>query len=607
MSKNENITEHTYENPTDAIEAAICQLESFTKSEAGYFEIQTDGSLTTQNDNALSRVKNLVSYFIAPLISEQADKVVKEKLNFIKKKVLKAKDTLLSHATLIKNLEKGDISEQRLARSALDAIEKYNAVVENDYSSWTTRYNFYNERNQLLRDDEIKQKIELPNTFSIHYESHTPSEHIQKSFKNLSHIFLKNSLETMGTLKPKLKKSAQLMMDTFRLKAMRMVQSHFTHHQSTSVIIDLIKQTPIEDVSEDDQLILLRQIVEEAPGFRIILTGSFKRLTIDSKLMSMPILESFHLASQVAHAGFPYPSQHMGWSLSEVLVQAYPLRADQAPLFQQIEQKRKNLAQALLFKRPYIQKAQKLFKLKKEVFNRDRELFLSFHQALQESILRAVGHYSEEGLAVLNSFYQVVQEIASPYDMINYVQQKMNDPLMKDPAAKLEAEWLKVKGSELRKGTPQEKLQTASTILQNSIESVLAGLDLTNPVDAYVNLMGKALSFGSSKIVLQYFSEKIGFVPPVLDDYQQKIQVCAFLQLTSFLDEFSDEEEVLDVEIIKTHMISAYEKDIQIFQVDSIEEIKDLASKIAQELEIYFPSRHFANCPRKSYIPEAVD
>jgi|GEM_PF-3042120 len=603
---------HLFENPTEALEAAIGKLESFTQPEAGCIEIHEDGRLIATKSSALNRVKHLARHFIVPLFSEQALYQREKKLNRIKEEVLHARDILQSHANLIEKLRKGDVNQQKLAHSALEAIKKYNAVVENDYYSWTTRYDFNNfERNQILLDNEIKgQKIELPNVVSINFESHTPSQPVQQSFKDLGQAFLKNASGTCAGLNPKPKKTAQFMTDTFRMKAVRMIQSHLTHPQSMAEIVHLIRQTPIEIEEEDPEnanLILMRQVVEEAPGFRIILTGSFKRLTTDLKFMSIPILESFHLASHVSHAGFPYPSQHTGWSLSESLVQAYPLRSDQSPLFQQIEQRRKHLTQCLLFNRFYSQKSQTLFQLKKEVFDQNRESFLVYHQTLQESILRAAEMYSEEAGNVLTAFYQLVQSLSSPYDIINYAQQKLNNLLMKDPAQVLEEEWLNVKGSLLRKGNPQEKLQVASKLLQKEIEHALSSLDLSRPIDAYLHLMGKVLSAGGSGIILQYFSEKVGFVPPMLNDYQQKIQTCAFFQLISFLDDFKDGETFsFTSETIKSRMAAAFKKDTQIFRAETIEEIDHLASKIVQELEVYFPTRHFARYPRKSYIPETI-
>ena len=63
------------------------------------------------------------------------------------------------------------------------------------------------------------------------------------------------------------------MADVFRLKATRMVQAHFKHPQSVAVILELIKQAPIETVLEEGEHFLMRQVVEEAPGFKVILTG----------------------------------------------------------------------------------------------------------------------------------------------------------------------------------------------------------------------------------------------------------------------------------------------------------------------------------------------
>lgn len=608
----------TFENPTAALQSAIEKLVVFTQPEAGGLEVQEDGSLVAVKGKPLDRIISLARHFIVPIFSDQARQEREKKLSQIKQEILQARDIIQSHSALIDKLKNGEPSQQRLAQSALDVIKRYNAVVERDYSSWTTKYDFYNfERNQILLDEEIKgQPIELPYAVSIQFESH-PSHHpAQKSLKELSEAFLDRPAgKNCANLSPTYKKSTQFMLDTFRMKAVRMIQSHLSNHHSLAEILSLIKQTPIEMGEEDSSHnpIIMRQVLEEVPGSRIILTGSFKRPAVDSKFLCMPILDSFHFASHLAHAGFPYPSQHTGWVLSEKLVEAYPLRGEQVPLFQQIDQKRKRLAQSLLFDQAYIQKSRQLLQLKREAFDKNSQAFLNLHQALQESILRACGKDTQEAVEVFSQFYQFLESAASPFDLLNHVQQKLNDLLVKEPARKLEEEWLESKGSLLRKGNTQEKLQHATKLLQDERERVLSALDLGKPIDAYVHLMGSVLGDGSQRILLQYFSEKIGFAPPMLNDFEQKLQCCAFQQLIDFLALFtssvsfrlpSKEHPKIDtVDQIEEEMIRLYKQEIHLFNLESIEELDQPASKIVQELEVYFPSRFFAHYPRKSYLP----
>lgn len=601
----------TFENPAEALQAAIEKLEVFTQPEAGGLALQEDGSLIAVQGNALERVMGVARHFIAPLFSDQARQEREKKLSQIKQEILRARDILQSHSSLIDKLKDGEPSQQKLAQSALDAIQRYNAVVERDYSSWTTKYDFYNfERNQILLDEEIKgQPIELPHAVSIRYESHTNHHPAQKSLKELSKAFLgKSDATSRVQICPTHKKSEQFMLDTFRMKAVRMIQSHLSNHHSMAEILNLVKQTPIEmeDEGATTGLIIMRQVLEETPGTKIILTGSFKRFSTDSKFMHMPMFDNFHLESHIAHAGFPYPSQHTGWALSESLVEAFPLRGEQVPLFQQVDQKRKRLAKALLFDQAFIQKSRLLSKLKREAFDQNRQAFLTLHQALQESILKACGKDSQEAIKILSTFYETVAAAPSAFDKLNHVQQKLNDLLIKEPAKLLEEEWLEAKGSLLRKGNHQEKLQQAGQLLQKHREELLAALDPSRPLDAYIHLMGNILGESSQSAILQYFSEKIGFAPPMLNEFEQKIQACAFHQLIAFLDEFN-ENQFHTLETAKEKMIQLFHAEIHLFNVETIDDLNQLSAQIVQELEVYFPSRFYQRYPRKSYLPSTIE
>ena len=156
-------SENSSQSATEALKAAILKLESFVKPTASSFEVQDGKLFASKEENIFRRVKNLARYFVAPLFSEKAQNEVKEKLNLIKEEVLRARDILQSHLPLIKRLEKGDQSQQKLAGSAIEMIKRYNAVVENDYSSWTTRYTILNAiKFCLIQKSSKKSSFPLP-------------------------------------------------------------------------------------------------------------------------------------------------------------------------------------------------------------------------------------------------------------------------------------------------------------------------------------------------------------------------------------------------------------------------------------------------------------
>ncbi|WP_068468668.1 hypothetical protein [Candidatus Protochlamydia phocaeensis] len=589
----------SFKNPTQVLQEAIEKLDVFTQPEASRLEVGQDGMLVAKKTTALDRVIGLARCYISPLFSEQARLEQEKKLSQIKQEILQARDILKSHSSLIERLKEGDSAQQKLAQSALEAIYRYNALVVSDYSLWASKYDFYNyERNQLLLDEEIKgQTIELPHTFSVKYDSHPNDYAAQKTFKELRTTFLQGAdKKKYASISSTHKKTAQFMTDTFRMKAIRMVQSHLFQQSTLAEVLSLIKQAPIE-MEESHNLIAMRQLLEIGPGAVITLIGAFKRPSPDSKFMSMPILDSFRLASETTHAGFPYPSQHTGWALTETLTEANPLRTEQAALFQQVDQRRKRLASLLLFDTSYINRSRQLFRLRREAFDQNRELFINLHRRLHETILS--NHAPSCNLNALDDFYNHVSNSSSPFDVFNDTQQRLLDLFIKKPAKQLEEEWLEGEASPLRIGTHQEKFQTALHRLQESQSKALALLDSDHPMTSYLRVMGPLLGDSSQSIILQYLSEKIGFAPPMLNDFERKIQVCAFQQLLFFLGQFEDSKEIWTREEIKGDLLKKYEMDIKIFACSSVEELNIFSSDLTNELEVYFNSRFYTQ-PRKN-------
>ena len=79
-----------------------------------------------------------------------------------------------------------------------------------------------------------------------------------------------------------------------------------------------------------------------------------------------------------------------------------------------------------------------------------------------------------------------------------------------------------------------------------------------------------------------------------------------FQQLVELMNEFEEEIEIVSPIKAKEEMIILYQKDINLFLLESIEELDQISSRIVHELEVYFPTRFFAKYPRKSYLPSTL-
>jgi hypothetical protein len=583
------------QDPTVILQAAIEELDVFTQSEASRLEVGKDGRLVAAKQTPLEKVVGLARCYIGPLFSDQVRQEQEKKLGELKKAILQARDIIQSHSALIEKFKEGDEAQRKLAEYALLAIQRYNAFVAQGSSMGTTKYDVYNyERHRLLLDQEIKgQPIELPHTVSIKYDSHPDAHPAHKMLKELSQSLLigavkKPSLPVSSTHK----KTIQFMLDTFHMKAIRMMQSHLSHFNSMAEIVSLVKQTAVEiDEESQSDVITMRQLLEVGPGFFILVTGCFKRNLSDPKFMTMPILDSFRLSFQLMHSGFPYPSQHTGWALADKWVEAYPLRADQVPLFQQVDQRKKRLTQQLLFDQAIIQKARQHTKLKREVFDRYRDLFLPLHRTLQQALRQMITN-EEEKDPIIEAFYDEVAQAPSAFDVLIQTQQQLLDLFIRQPIKALEEDWL-AGAPVLRVGSSQEKFQAACQRLEYHRLKAQERLDRANGQHAYVLQQGILLGKAFQAVGLQYQSEKMGFSPPLLNDGERKLQACAFQQLLQFMDECEHQLDIQDPEHIKHHLLEACSKDLQLLLGATVEESHSLPVAIINELEFYFNSRFY--------------
>jgi hypothetical protein len=588
--------QHKSLDPTAALEEAIQELAVFTEMNASSLELGEGGSLIANHDPQFKRIVRLAHSFIAPYFSDRIRSDQEEKLVQLKKALLRARDYVQSHSALIDKLKSGDQAQQKLADYALETIQQYNTFVEQQGRNQTEQvYNY--ERRQLLTDQEIVgNTIKLPTAVSIKYDSDSHVHFAHRTLRELRGILLGGIVTKSGALASSTyKKTLQFMIDTFRLKAIRMIQSHFSEQDSVTEVIRLIKQTDIQiDMESNHELIIMRQLVEEGPGSYVLLTGSYKKTAHDPKFLKMPILENLSMSSQKIHSGYPYPSQHGGWALADRWVDAHPLRVDQAPLFYALEQRRKELAKKMLFDQSYIERSRNYTRSCRSVFDENRSLFLPMHRRLIQALIAGE---EELNRVSIDQFFNQLHETPSPFDILSQSQQQILNLFVIKPLGMLEEEWLINGESILRTGTPQERLHAAQQKLEMERDKVHEILDMSNPRHAFVLTVGPIIGKRFEAVALQYLSEKIGFAPPLLRDIERKLQVCAFAQLQGFVEEW-EADALTNSEQIKEHLIKMLNRDISFLEQATIDEDCSPdgcqeAISITDELETYFNFRFF--------------
>lgn len=578
-------------NIESTLQTATEDLDVFSRSETSRLEVGEDGRLIAAKESRLERVVGLARCYIGPIFSEQVRKEQEQKLVDLKKAVLRAREFIQRHSALIVKFKEGDESQRKLAELALLAIQRYNEVIAQETTD-ANKADYNYERQRLLSDQEIKgQPIELPHVVSVKYDSHPQTGHsAQKMLKELSQTLISGAAKkNNSSLSPTHKKNMQFMIDTFQMKVIRMIETHL--QKPIAEIVPFVKQTtPKIDEDSSSDLIHMQQLIEVDAGSVILVTGCFKR-NLDPKFMTMPILDSFRLSFQLTHTGFPYPSQHTGWSLADKWIDASPLRTHQTPLFQQVNQRRKRLAHQLLFDQDFNQKVRRHFKIKRDIFDQNRHIFLPLYRQLQQALLQ--GTSNQDAHLCQEAFYQELNCATSAFDLLTHTQQQILDLFIKQPIDALEEEWLEATVTPLRTGSPQEKLQAACSKLEQHRHQIKKQLDEAHSQSDFLLQQGFLLSEAIQCVGLQYQSEKMGFCPPLLNDFSRKLQACAFQQLLTFLDECDEQRlDVLDPAQIKSDLLVAWSKDLQLLEANHEDE-QALPIAIVNELERYFNARFY--------------
>ena len=599
-----NLNNQHPQSPSSLLHAAIRELEVFIWSDASRLEIGEHGRLIAAKETRLERAISLTRNYLAPLISSQTRLKREKEFHLLKHAVLEARDTVLKHSSLIEEFKEGDDSQRQVAENILSIIKRYNLIVNQGKVENAKVYNYHRKR--LLNDPEINKKsIDLPRNISIKYDSQSENNPAPKILQELSKTLkLDSTQKTYSAISSTHKKNTQFMLDTFRMKGLRLVQSHLKQRHSLSEIIQLIKQTEV--LVQDDihlPLIHMQQLLEFGPGAWVMLNASFKNNAQfeDSKFMTMPILDSFRLSSQITHDGFPYPSQHSGWGFSHDWINAEPLRKDQTPLFQSIEKQKKEFSEKYLQDINFFNKLRNLAKLKQKIFDEHREEFLLRHRQIHEFFYLKSDHSNlKDAKAIFDRFYEFVKNVQSPFDYLTKFQIKLLNLFIKNPSIYLEQEWLKNEYSPLRSQFSAEQLETARQLIDEQQFVAASTLDLTRIEDIFLNQQGLLLGKNFQAIKLQYLSEKIGFAPPFLNDVERQLQTMAFQQQLHFIKECDQLQLTNELNISKENLLCVWDEDLK-FLEDSAEEThaQCLPIKVVNELEFYFNSRYYHHYPKK--------
>lgn len=554
-----------------------------------------EGRLVASERSPLAKVIDLTRCFFGATFSSYIRQLQIQKQDQVRHALLKAVDIVKSYYPLIEKLKDGNEDQQRLAEGALHLIERYNQVIsqkKDKQPTWTGRFAEYiYKQSRLGVDEELKQQvIVLPQRVTYASDSVLQKENRLKA---------KKIQYTSESIQP-----SQQEVDAFRVKAITMIQKYQIPTPIQEAVSSL-QEAPIEveDSVEEGKIfeknlstqasaaiISLRQVLNPFPGEVIKLTGAFTR-NPQITLLSTPIPESFRVSSRSTQTGFPHPLQHNGWALADALIPDYPLRPDQLPLFGELAKKKRELAYTLLPKGCLRARAKQFLEWKKEAYESDLSEFIHLHKTLAHSILEASASDICENIAIVDGFYLALEKRKDSYEYLAGVFHHLENLLITRLFDRLQYEWLEICNPDLRVQDGSLKYKNVQKILELQIKESLESLRIMED-GPYLGLMGMIFGKAALSMIMQSLSEKIRFSPPMLSDFEQKVQICALRQVMQFIHEFELPADFVQAKICLL-MKNTLEQEISLFRTENSNLLTDKAAEISNELEVYFNSRYY--------------
>lgn len=626
MEKTTKQIKHLH-GPTAALQSAIANLEQFSrKNETSSIVHVADlnvheGQLIDAANPSMQKTTSLARCFITALFSSKARSQYYQKKVAVQDAILSAIDVIKRNYILIERLKIGTPEEQKLAATTLDVINRYNAVLDQEKKSpddWGNRLSrFFTKFAGLSVDDDLRDnRIDLPRSqftsalavpqveagngmrqkISLAFQHHIKAEHSREEQTGFTAVRLTDVIAD-----PLSQKEADLL----RMKAHTLLRHQGIRFGSMAEMLLEIKEAPIETtVDANTGIAHLTLKLTLLPGTVAEVQGAFQR---NSQAHSNPIPGSFQLAMHSAQTGFPAPMQYDGWALGDALTAHYPHRLDQMPLFKTLYMRKQEAIAKLVPGEPWFEHARQLWKQKKQVLSKN---LLQLHKRLNLAMMQAANGYKPypEGEKAIIAFFDVVERHPSAANYLSATYQTINDYMIVRPSALLHELWL-ARPEQDPKAARKEFLDALKedwAAVQQTLENEIAraSVDFEKAALNYVQIMGTLLHQPVQSILLQYFSETLRCAPPLLSDFEQKLQAAALQQLSTYLDELEKPEycgEFLhNPAAMEQRMHQLLLSDIALFQDEDFDNLETPVKPMVHELEVYFNSRHTMNADQSA-------
>jgi hypothetical protein len=578
-------------NRLEKLQAAIQDLEHFAdlNEDAPIPSVQNleveDDHLVAKPRSPIEQTIQLTRYFIDSIFSDHPRQ--EERKAQVQQKLLESIQFLKTHYRIIQKLKHGTQAEQEVADWALKAINRYNAIIkkakEEPRSLRERAARFLYKKSGVAIDDELQRNtIFIPQEHVVRLESAESPSTTEKIT-----ALLPQMRETGKQLKP-----TQPEIDLLRMKSLSLAKKTGKFPQSLQKTLNsMIWSAPIIATPVSEETVSVEQTFKALPGEVIKVKGEFKR-DAKSPVPSVPIPESFHMSTQAIQTGFPDPLQHTGMALTEHLIPALPLRMDFLEYFQHFYHLMQQIAHELLPEGALNQRAKQSFKLRYDAFAQFRAELLPLHKTLLFAIAKAANHPDISGDKygkVFNQFLSELEQADNPLEKLAAEHDKINTIFIKAPFDRLHEEFLSEHHPQHAVREPRQVLQLCQTLMDEAIQHAI---EQQGPLSEYAAVMGALLKDASKAIILQQLSEKIGFPPPLLNNFEQKVQTWAYMQVFGF------HHELIETPFETPEQMSEFLKgvlllEISLFKGESFELLDHPAVTLVQELELYYNSQYY--------------
>ena len=480
----------------------------------------------------------------------------------------------------IKKMQEGSPADQKLASALTAAIETYN---KHAYALPKEGKGLAQYLSDKLTPSRELPVIQLPQPMTVTY--HYPPQ-------GSSDIVGSTSKYAMSVINPVTLALSKQSAELFQMKVLALLERYGI--ASNPEARALVKQSPIQTSikSDDASTCMLTQTLSLFPGQTVVVMGT-SALDPKTQTISRLFPETFSVSLELTQTAFPHASQRTGWALANQLLPECPQRMDLLHESAELFQRKKQTMGDLLPHGMLIGKAKQLLKLKKKVFAAHQTEFITLHQKLARTLLKAAPApwILPKAETAVDDFYENLKQHPFAFDRLAEANQSICENFIAKPQQVLLDAILKGKHGELGSPHPVARYGAAKAILALEFkenQDKLAGQQGQDPIQsAYIVYMGNVLGLAAQPIILQYLSEDLIFIPPSLSLFEQCVQAAAYRHASDFMQELAIplEDEAANLASVYQWLRREIEADMAIFQG------KDKLS-LPAELARYFEQRY---------------